>query len=544
MAAALRCAVYTRKSSEEGLEQDYNSLHAQRDACEAYVRSQAGEGWNLITTAYDDGGFSGGSLERPGLKRLLTDIAAGRIDVVVVYKVDRLTRSLADFAKIVETFDARGVSFVSVTQSFNTTTSMGRLTLNMLLSFAQFEREVTGERIRDKIAASKAKGMWMGGMLPLGYDPNGRTLAINEAEAELVRRIFERYLAVRSVKALVAELAADGIRSKVWTTRSGKVMGGVVMGRGAMLHILQSRLYLGEIVHKGVVHAGLHPALVSSETFAAVQAKLARNAVIKRERGGGAMSGVLKGILFDADGGAMSPSFGYGRGGRLYRYYIAMGLQVGRQQVRDDDIIRRVSAPAVEQFLVDELQRLRSGNAIGLGSLGEVLHRVEIRAQTVHLVVDRRALFGDEHPEVALVDLRRRLGEHEQAVVEPEDRIRIVLARRLQLRGGRTTISGGANPPRAKINVGIINALRRAHQDLNSLNASPLLPPEQLKEAAAPATQHDRQLSRLAFLAPDLQRDILEGRQPHGLDLRSMLKSEMPLAWADQKGWLQSIARA
>jgi site-specific DNA recombinase len=475
---------------------------------------------------------------------LLADIAAGRIDVVVVYKVDRLTRSLADFAKIVETFDARGVSFVSVTQSFNTTTSMGRLTLNMLLSFAQFEREVTGERIRDKIAASKAKGMWMGGMLPLGYDPNGRTLAINEAEAERVRRIFERYLAVRSVKALVAELAADGVRSKVWTTRSGKAMGGVMMGRGALLHILRSRLYLGEIVHKGVAHAGLHPALVSAETFATVQAKLARNAVARRGRGGGATSGILKGILFDAVGGAMSPSFGYGRGGRVYRYYISMSLQVGREEARDDDIIRRVSAPAVEQFLVDELQRLSGGRPIGLGKLRDVLNRVEIRTQAVHLVADRRTLLGDEHPELALVDLRRRLEAREQAVLEPEDRIRIVLARRLQLRGGRTTISGGADQPRAKINVGIVNGLKRAHHDLTALNASPLLTPDQVKEAAAPATQYDRQLSHLAFLAPDIQRAILVGRQPRALQLRAMLKSEMPLAWTDQKAWLETIARA
>ena len=293
MAARLRCAIYTRKSSEEGLEQSFNSLHAQREACEAYVLSQVGEGWTALKETYDDGGFSGGSMERPGLAKLLADIAGGKIDVVVVYKVDRLTRALADFAKIVEAFDARGVSFVSVTQAFNTTTSMGRLTLNVLLSFAQFEREVTGERIRDKIAASKAKGMWMGGMIPLGYDLGDRKLVVNPAEAEIVRQVFNGYLRSASAKDLVAKLAAAGVRSKAWTTRDGKCLGGVIMRRGAIYHILQSRLYLGEIVHKGQAHPGQHEALVSQELFDAVAAKLTGQATRKRERPARAAPGPL-----------------------------------------------------------------------------------------------------------------------------------------------------------------------------------------------------------------------------------------------------------
>ncbi|MEP6968616.1 MAG: recombinase family protein, partial [Pseudomonadota bacterium] len=247
---ALRCAIYTRKSSEEGLEQGFNSLHAQREACEAYVLSQAGEGWNAIATAYDDGGFSGGSMDRPGLRKLLEDIDRGRIDVVVVYKVDRLTRSLADFAKIVEAFDAKGVSFVSVTQAFNTTNSMGRLTLNVLLSFAQFEREVTGERIRDKLAASKKKGMWMGGVPPLGYDrPTDqltRALVVNPVEADLVRLIFRRYLELGSVHALQRSLEAEGLRSKFWTTTKGVTKGGLAFNRGALFHLLKNRIYIGE----------------------------------------------------------------------------------------------------------------------------------------------------------------------------------------------------------------------------------------------------------------------------------------------------------
>ncbi|HKK22992.1 MAG TPA: recombinase family protein, partial [Pseudohaliea sp.] len=255
----VRCAIYTRKSSEEGLEQAFNSLDAQREACAAYILSQRHEGWTELATGYDDGGLSGGTLQRPALKRLLEDSRAGRIDTVVVYKVDRLTRSLADFAKIVEVFDAQGVSFVSVTQQFNTTTSMGRLTLNMLLSFAQFEREVTGERIRDKIAASKQKGMWMGGLPPLGYDCVDRQLRVNEAEAETVRDIFRRYLALGSVDALRKELAGQGVRNKTYRRQDGSSRGGGLLQRGALYRMLQNPIYRGRIRHREQVHPGQHP---------------------------------------------------------------------------------------------------------------------------------------------------------------------------------------------------------------------------------------------------------------------------------------------
>jgi site-specific DNA recombinase len=258
----VRCAVYTRKSSEEGLDQSFNSLHAQREACEAYVLSQKNEGWEVITTEYDDGGFSGGNMERPGLKKLLADIAMKRIDTVVVYKVDRLTRSLADFAKIVEQFDGQGVSFVSVTQQFNTTSSMGRLTLNVLLSFAQFEREVTGERIRDKIAASKKKGMWMGGAIPLGYDLQDRLLVINEAEADKVREIYRRYLELGCVSRLQQHLEADGIRSKKRLSKIGNVTGDSIFSRGSLYELLQNPLYLGKVRHKDKVYPGQHEAIV------------------------------------------------------------------------------------------------------------------------------------------------------------------------------------------------------------------------------------------------------------------------------------------
>ena len=263
-AAVVRCAIYTRKSSEEGLEQEFNSLDAQREACEAYIRSQKGGGWVALPDMYDDGGISGGTMERPALQRLLADIGAGRVETVVVYKVDRLTRSLNDFAKIVDAFDAKGVSFVSVTQQFNTTTSMGRLTLNMLLSFAQFEREVTGERIRDKIAASKQKGMWMGGLPPLGYDVADRKLVVNATEAKTVRNIFRRYIALRSVHTLKLELDAAGIVSKARRKRNGDPKGHLPIAAGALYHILQNRLYRGEIVHKGKPYPGQHEAIIEA----------------------------------------------------------------------------------------------------------------------------------------------------------------------------------------------------------------------------------------------------------------------------------------
>src|ERR1700719_3890711 len=272
--AVRRCAVYTRKSSEEGLEQDFNSLHAQREACEAFVKSQAGEGWRLIKTAYDDGGLSGGTMERPALQRLLADTRSGLIDAVVVYKVDRLTRSLADFAKMVEVFDAQGVSFVAVTQQFNTTTSMGRLTLNVLLSFAQFEREVTGERIRDKIAASKRKGIWMGGCPSMGYDVRDRRLVVNQAEAATVQQIYQRYLKTGSVPKLKKELDRDGVVSVMRVSRKGNRSGGQSFSRGALYELLSNPIYIGEIRHKEERHPGQHEAILERKLWEKVQQRL------------------------------------------------------------------------------------------------------------------------------------------------------------------------------------------------------------------------------------------------------------------------------
>ena len=320
-----RCAIYTRKSSEEGLEQEFNSLQAQSEACEAYIRSQRHEGWALARTRYDDGGFSGGNMERPALQRLLADIQGGRIDIIVVYKVDRLTRSLADFARLVEIFDAQGVSFVSVTQQFNTTSSMGRLTLNVLLSFAQFEREVTGERIRDKIAASKKKGMWMGGNAPLGYHASERTLVINSAEAETVRCIFALYRELGCVRRVKAEADRLELRTKHSTTASGTERGGRSFSRGHIYHILSNPIYIGEIAHKGQLYSGQHPALIDAETWTAVRDQLVTNATNHRRKADAAEPSLLAGLLTDARGERFTPSHAVKKGGR-YRYYVSSAL--------------------------------------------------------------------------------------------------------------------------------------------------------------------------------------------------------------------------
>src|SRR5437588_5250704 len=352
--ARVRSSIYTRKSSEEGLDQEFNSLQAQREACEAFINSQRHEGWVCQCAAYDDGGFSGATMERPALQRLLADIAAGRIDTIVVYKIDRLTRSLADFAKIVEILDQRNASFVSVTQQFNTTTSMGRLTLNVLLSFAQFEREVIGERIRDKIAASKRKGMWMGGVPPLGYRVQDRKLVVIDSEAEIVRFVFRRYAALGSVRLLKEELEGLGIKSKSWTSASGRLIGGNPFSRGALYLMVQNRTYLGEIVHKRQSHSGEHPPIIDQPLWDAVQAQLASNAT---ERNSGKLTrqpSLLTGMLFDGDGNRMTPSHAVKKGTR-YRYYVSRPL-ITKDRTENSAGLR-IPAADIEQLVSDRVHR-------------------------------------------------------------------------------------------------------------------------------------------------------------------------------------------
>ena len=352
--AQTRCAIYTRKSSEEGLEQSFNSLHAQREACEAYILSQKHEGWQVITTEYDDGGFSGGNMERPGLKKLLADIAARKIDTVVVYKVDRLTRSLSDFARIVESFDKQNVSFVSVTQQFNTTSSMGRLTLNVLLSFAQFEREVTGERIRDKVAASKKKGMWMGGIVPLGYYHQDRKLHVNEADAQQVRHIFEQYLRLKSVYDLFDYLKANGYRSKEWVTTTGRKRGGAVLSRGTIYHLLSNPVYIGKTRHGDKFYAGRHEPIVDQKTWDQTAELLASNRVKRRRSRNVASGRVFLGLLFDEAGNRFTPSHCQ-KQGRRYAYYNLQAEKGSQPKCAD-----RLPALELEELIVGRIKDLLS----------------------------------------------------------------------------------------------------------------------------------------------------------------------------------------
>ena len=352
--ARVRCAIYTCKSSEEGLDQEFNSLQAQREACEAFINSQRHEGWVCLRTGYDDGGFSGATMERPALQRLLADVAAGQVDTIVVYKIDRLTRSLADFAKTVEILDARRASFVSVTQQFNTTTSMGRLTLNVLLSFAQFEREVIGERIRDKISASKKKGMWMGGVPPLGYRVQDRKLVIIDSEAEIVRSIFGRYAELDSARLLKAELEARGINSKSWTSAAGRVIGGKPFSRGALYLILQNRTYLGEIVHNGQSHPGEHAPIIDQPLWDVAQAQLAANTAERNFGTRTRQPSLLTGMLFDADDNQMTPSHAVKKGTR-YRYYVSRPLITKDRS--DGSAGLRLPAEAIEQLLTGRVRQ-------------------------------------------------------------------------------------------------------------------------------------------------------------------------------------------
>src|SRR6267143_1518785 len=357
----LRCAVYTRKSSEEGLEQEFNSLHAQREACEAFIRSQRHEGWVCLPQAYDDGGISGATMERPALQQLLTDIGQGKVDVVVTYKIDRLTRSLADFAKIAEIFDARGVSFESVTQQFNTTTSMGRLTLNVLLSFAQFEREVTGERIRDKIAASKQKGMWMGGWVPIGYDRKDRTLTSNETEAVTVRTIFDLFLKLKNVQLVQAELGRLNLTTKPYATPRGRAVGGLSFARGHIYKILSNPLYIGEIEHRGMRYPGQHPPLIDGGTWDAVQAQLAANHHENRARTNAKSKSLLTGLIYDDAGNRLVSSHAT-KNGKRYRYYVT-SEGTGRSVAPASAPRLWLPAAMIDELVVTKLQSFLTDKA-------------------------------------------------------------------------------------------------------------------------------------------------------------------------------------
>lgn len=511
-----RCAIYTRKSSEEGLDQSFNSLDAQRAACEAYVLSQTSEGWSALPDNYDDGGFSGGNTDRPGLRRLLAEIEAGKVDIVVVYKIDRLTRSLADFARIVEVFDKHDCSFVSVTQSFNTTGSMGKLMLNVLLSFAQFEREVTGERIRDKIAASKARGMWMGGMPPLGYDPptdGTRILKVNEAEADQVRHIFERYLELGSVHVLQRDLEERGIHSKIHVTAKSRTMGGQPIGRGALFYLLRNRIYLGQIVHKGQVHGGQHKAIVDVGLFQRVQVSLDEKAQGQRcSAAQRAARAPLTGKLFDAAGEPMSPTASRGKCGRSYRYYVSAPLQQGQRAV-GKDIVQRLPAIEIEREVGEAIRRW----APKVDDPFSVLRSINLSERGMHVTIESSS--GG--------NVASRLADGEVLIDRDRHNLTILLPVAFPARGGRRLVVP-AHTRSAMPDPILIASLRKAHAMLRTERGMPSI-------TAAPSSHYDRAILRLALLAPDIQQAILAGRQPPHFNLDTFKNIELPLLWSRQR---------
>ena len=514
----LRCAVYTRVSTDAGLEQDFNSLDAQREACEAYIKSQTHEGWRLIKTRFDDGGYSGGNMERPALQALLEEIRERRLDIVVVYKVDRLTRSLADFAKLVELFDAHGVSFVSVTQSFNTTTSMGRLTLNVLLSFAQFEREVTGERIRDKIAASKKKGMWMGGVVPLGYRVKDRKLIVVPEEAKTVRIIFDRYRELRSLPSLQRDLRENGVVTRRRTLSTGREIGGIPFLVGALVSLLRNHTYLGEINHRGKSYPGEHDAIVEKDVFDAVQDILDANRRGQREHWRKSEA-LLIGKLFDDRGNRMTPSYAMKRGIR-YRYYVSAALLQGNEA--EAGSVRRVAAQDIEDRVVAALREA--------GILDDVAGDLR---ETIQDVVDRITVSN------SAISITLQADANANASPEP---IQLAWTPPNHRRRRSMTAPDGEQEPTAPPSRSRIRAEARARL----LTATAIgrawldqLVQGDVPDLAAIAARENRSersvrmILSLAFLAPDIVKAAIDGTLPRGHGLSTL--TDLPIDWAGQR---------
>ncbi len=535
----LRCAVYTRKSTEDGLEQEFNSLDAQREACEAYILSQRHEGWTLVPDRYDDGGFSGGNMERPGIKALLAGIDAGEVDVIVVYKVDRLTRSLADFAKIVERLDAREASFVSVTQAFNTTTSMGRLTLNVLLSFAQFEREVTGERIRDKIAASKKKGMWMGGPVPLGYEVIERKLVPVSEEAERVRTIMQRYITSTSANELIDELDAEGIRTKVQRRTSGPHRGGIPFRRGSLFHLLKNPVYRGKIVHKGVVYEGEHDAIVNENLWDQVQAHLQQKAPPRRRAKNDAQSALLRGLLTDPHGRPMVPTYST-KGSRRYAYY----------ETRKD--LARPGDPAATRFVKGQIERHLIVHLTGLLEDEHALRRISEMQEAAHLrtmfeagrLLARRLAFDASREPViqGLIAAMQVSADRIDVELKADAlgvpvgdhwRTSIPLPARKPFREAKLRIDAGSDSNNA--DMPLLELLADAFEARSLVMASPHLSLNQLAKREGRCRTQLARLLRVSWLSPRIVEAIACGVQPRSLSRRSLLAIEIPIDWAEQK---------
>lgn len=525
--------IYTRKSTDEGLDQEFNSLDAQRESCAAYILSQAGEGWEKVDELYDDGGWSGGSMERPGLQQLMEDVKAGKIDIIVVYKVDRLTRSLADFAKIVEILDEKGASFVSVTQAFNTTNSMGRLTLNVLLSFAQFEREVTGERIRDKIAASKRKGMWMGGGVPHGYRVHERKLLIEPTEAEDVRYIFNRYLELRSVLKLADDLAAKGMRTRERTLSSGRTVGNVTFGRGPLAIILKNPVYIGKTKHKGVLYDGEHEAIIDIAKFEAVQSLMASNNRDKRIARTAKSPSLLAGLITDPDGRAMSPTRG-GKEGRQYCYYVT------RFKPGEDRSTRcRLPAGEIDRIVLDALASHLRSSAQADDSTCKVEWQAQIASQTeiaetIHQLTrsEQKALLIDHHTLVKVTESSIDVTFTANGTSNCISTLAKLMRRGNELRialppDGRTQEERIIDPSLVRLIAQGFAA--REH----------VLTGKAIEPVCTYNRKHLHRLVRISWLAPDIISAILDGRQPVQLTAHHLTRcAEIPMDWKEQRNFL------
>ena len=518
-AKPVRCAIYTRVSTDQGLEQEFNSLDAQRDAAEAYIRSQAHAGWILVRSPYDDGGYSGGSTHRPALQRLLTDVRAKRVDVIVVYKVDRLTRSLADFAKLVELFDAHGVSFVSVTQQFNTTTSMGRLTLNVLLSFAQFEREVTSERIRDKIAASKRKGLWVGGMVPLGYKVKNRKVVAIKNEAERVRTIFRRYLELGSLNLLMQDLRQRKILTKTRRLSSGRAVGGNPLTRGPLAHLLRNRFYIGEVAFKSDVFPGEQPAILDRKLFEAVQRKLDEQRTNHSAKRATSES-LLVGRIFDDRGNRMTPSHARKKGKR-YRYYISFPLVQG--QAERAGSVSRIPASEIEALVIDAVRkRLKDPTAATDRDLVNThVVRVEVHAHRLAIKLiqkgNERADRKTDNAAFYIPWKKNTLKRHREVIAPASNRQDV-------------------RPIRSETRIALVTSVARGRRWLDEIITGAVAGVEQIAAREKCSVRQVNMTISLAFLAPTLVKAAIDGRLPRGIGVARL--RDAPAEWSRQSKML------
>jgi site-specific DNA recombinase len=543
----IRCAIYTRKSSEDGLEQEFNSLDAQREACASYVASQKHEGWVLLSTAYDDGGLSGGSLERPALQRLMQDMREGHVDQIIVYKIDRLTRSLADFSKIVDVLDAAGASFVSVTQSFNTATSMGRLTLNMLLSFAQFEREVTAERIRDKIAASKRKGLWMGGLVPIGYDADGRTLSINEAEAATIRTLYDLYEHHQTVRAVKEHADLLKLQTKVRPAADGTVRGGSPFARGHVHHILTNPLYAGRIRHRKLVHDGQHPALIDPARWERIQDMLQDGAAKDRRTRFKSQSSWLCGKLFDETGDRLTPSHTKTRSGKRLRYYVSHRLiaKSGEQHLDGwrlpaPELEAQVSA-LIRKTLTDASAATRlmiGASSDDIGNAQTTLTNWLATATQADLVCLAKKITIEPGQLAVQIDQSQVANILDtSAETLNEDALSIGRVFQIRKRGVETKLIF-ADMPIGQDDA-LIRNIAKAHSWFEQMKAGKSF--AQIADAEKTSKRRVQQMIDLAFLAPNIVRDVLEGKQPIGFTSDWCLRHTLPSDFEEQRQLLKSL---